>query len=218
MDEPTIATDPSTVTYKNLFAYCDNDPINRFDNGGQFWNVIAGAFIGGVIGGASQAISNLIDGKPILQDIATSAVKGALGGALTAALPGASTTINVMMSVGESIESDIKNGENIQTIAVNAALSAGFAAATSNGTIFSNKNIMEDTFSAVKKVLPGNHPSVKRTAKKFLKNTCKALSREIKSGIADGVFVNEVRDATEWYTGLYTGSKSTYCTLERANR
>lgn len=38
MDEPTIATDPSTVTDKNLFAYCDNDPINRFDNGGRFWD------------------------------------------------------------------------------------------------------------------------------------------------------------------------------------
>ena len=40
MDEPTIATDPSTVTDKNLFAYCDNDPINRRDDGGQFWDTL----------------------------------------------------------------------------------------------------------------------------------------------------------------------------------
>ena len=44
------------------------------------------------------------------------------------------------------------------------------------------------------------------------KSTKKAVLNEIKSGIADGLFVNCVKDATRWYTGLYTGSTFNYGT------
>jgi hypothetical protein len=40
----------------NLFAYCDNNPVMRFDADGEFWFVI-GAVAGGLIGGAVSAIS-----------------------------------------------------------------------------------------------------------------------------------------------------------------
>lgn len=29
---------PMALTDKNLFAYCDNNPIMRFDQGGEFWD------------------------------------------------------------------------------------------------------------------------------------------------------------------------------------
>ena len=31
---------------KNLYAYCDNNPIMRKDTGGEFWTIAAGALIG----------------------------------------------------------------------------------------------------------------------------------------------------------------------------
>ena len=42
---------------KNLFAYCDGNPITRVDDGGEFWHFIAGAVVGGLIGGISTVIS-----------------------------------------------------------------------------------------------------------------------------------------------------------------
>jgi hypothetical protein len=63
---------------------------------------------------------------------------------------------------------------------------------------------------AIGKILPGNHPNVKNAAKEFLKETGKAVWNEIKTGIADGLFVNYVKRGTQWFSGLYTGAKSTY--------
>ncbi len=54
---PTISPDSATWD-KNLFAYCDNNPVNREDDGGQFWQLV----IGGVIGGAIGAISAVASG------------------------------------------------------------------------------------------------------------------------------------------------------------
>ncbi len=33
----------------NGFAYCENEPVKRDDARGQFWNVVIGALVGGVI-------------------------------------------------------------------------------------------------------------------------------------------------------------------------
>jgi len=205
-----LTATPMELTDKNLYAYCDNNPITREDKGGQFWNVIAGAAVGALIGVASQAICNLIDGKSIGEGLGKAAITGAIGGALTAAFPGASTLISVGMSATESIISDIQTGENLPTILANATLSAGFAAVTSGGTVFSDKKIVTNTFKAIGEILPGNHPNVKNAAKKFLKKTGKAVWNEIKIGVADGLFVNYVKRGTQWFSGLYTGAKSTY--------
>ncbi len=34
----TVAATPNALTDKNLFAYCDNNPVMRRDDGGQFWD------------------------------------------------------------------------------------------------------------------------------------------------------------------------------------
>ena len=35
-----VSVTPMALTDKNLFAYCDNNPIIRVDNGGQFWETV----------------------------------------------------------------------------------------------------------------------------------------------------------------------------------
>ena len=39
-DYSVISATPMGLTDKNLFAYCDNNPIMRVDHGGQFWETI----------------------------------------------------------------------------------------------------------------------------------------------------------------------------------
>lgn len=209
-----VATGQGILGY-NMFAYCGNNPISRLDNGGEFWNIVAGAVVGAVIGALSKAVCNIIENKPITEGLASAAATGALGGALTAAFPGASTIISTGMSAIESVVTDVQNGENIPTIIANATLSAGFAAVTSGGTIFSDRKIVSKTITAVGKILPGNHPVVKDAAKSFLKKTGKAALEEIGTGIADGVVVHFVGTGTKWVYGLYTGSKNTYQSVQK---
>lgn len=41
----------------NMFAYCNNNPVNRQDEQGTLFNVIAGGVIGAIFGGVSAAIN-----------------------------------------------------------------------------------------------------------------------------------------------------------------
>ncbi len=70
---------PTELTDKNLFAYCDNNPVTRVDDEGTFWNFVIGAVVGAAISAASAAISGG-DAK----SIALSAVTGAIGGIIGA--------------------------------------------------------------------------------------------------------------------------------------
>jgi RHS repeat-associated protein len=44
-----LAATPDQLTDKNLYAYCDNNSITREDGDGEFWHILAGALIGGII-------------------------------------------------------------------------------------------------------------------------------------------------------------------------
>lgn len=65
------------ITDKNLYAYCDNNPIMRTDKDGEFWHIVAG----GLIGAATELASQVISGEKI--NIAAIAIAG-VGGAATA--------------------------------------------------------------------------------------------------------------------------------------
>ena len=39
-DISVISATPTALTDKNLYAYCDNNPVMRRDDGGQFWDTV----------------------------------------------------------------------------------------------------------------------------------------------------------------------------------
>ena len=84
-----IEATPNELTDKNLYAYCDNNPISRTDDGGEFWNWVIGAAVGAVVGFVGQAISDVItsaiNGKATISNWQTytgAVVGGAVGGAI----------------------------------------------------------------------------------------------------------------------------------------
>ena len=95
-----IAASPEKANWdKNLFAYCDNDSVNRKDDGGELWHIIAGAVIGGLMGAVTSYASGN-RGVGVLLD----AVAGAAGGALAATGAG-----RVVQAVGSSLLSMASN-------------------------------------------------------------------------------------------------------------
>ena len=88
-DDPGILTvSPLAIHDKNLFAYCDNNPTTRMDDGGEFWHILAGAAIGAVAGAISSIVSQAVSGQSInWKAVGISAASGAISGAVTAACP-----------------------------------------------------------------------------------------------------------------------------------
>lgn len=94
---------------KNLYAYCDNNPIMRVDVKGEFWNFILGAAIGGTISAGYEIISQAVNNggfKNInMKKVGIAALSGAASGALASgtlrrggqALLGAANSLDVYL-------------------------------------------------------------------------------------------------------------------------
>ena len=69
-------TDCNGFLSANMFAYCENNPVNRSDPSGEFFNTVIGAVVGATIG----AISAAITGDNIWGGLASGAASGAIAG------------------------------------------------------------------------------------------------------------------------------------------
>ena len=69
-------TDANGFLSANMFAYCENNPIMRTDESGEFFNTVIGAVVGATFGAVSAAIAG------------TSIWGGALSGAVSGAVAG----------------------------------------------------------------------------------------------------------------------------------
>ena len=86
-----ITATPTALTDKNLFAYCDNNPVMRIDETGEFWNILIGAGVGAVVGAAISIVTQLlledsppIDSEEFWANVGLSAVGGMISGGLAA--------------------------------------------------------------------------------------------------------------------------------------
>ena len=122
-----LTATPMGLTDKNLYAYCDNNPVIRVDHGGDFWHIVAGAAIGGLIGGISSIVGQAVSGQKInWAEVGVSAASGALTGAITAACPGmgavATGIVHGVVGAGTHVATELVNG---RTPTVAGTLAAG---------------------------------------------------------------------------------------------
>ena len=112
----------------NLYSYCDNNPVMRVDDGGEFWTII-GATVGAVVSGVVSIISQYattgnVDWEIVGVNVATGAISGALASTgiglvasvgLNAAL-GGGTYVAEQTIKGEKITIEISWSENITVL------------------------------------------------------------------------------------------------------
>ena len=51
---------PTALTDKNLYSYCDNNPVMRKDSEGEIWNFVIGAAVSGVVSAGFEAANQII--------------------------------------------------------------------------------------------------------------------------------------------------------------
>lgn len=93
------------LTDKNLFAYCDNNPVMRADHGGDFWHLAIGAAVGVLTQYVFDVASNLSEGKDFSEAVKPSSswadyISAAASGALAASGIGLGASIAANAGLG----------------------------------------------------------------------------------------------------------------------
>ena len=169
-----------------MFAYCGNNPTSRIDSGGAFWNIVAGAVIGGLTSFVGSILTDvtecLVEGKEIngetvdLMGACISAGLGAFTGAAVAMCPAAGSAVNSLMGACDALISGVRDNEDTITLLTNIAVSASLGAVTGSwGSDFANVTLLDDAVDAFACRSAGNHPTVKNAATKLIKQAGKFL-------------------------------------------
>ena len=129
--------DPFNTQNFNRYGYCLNNPLVYVDENGEFWHLIIGAIVGGVINWISNGAR--LDAKG-LGYFAVGAVAGAVGAGVgsgvSASLAGG-TFAGGFMSTSVAVSSSFINGA---AIGAASGLGAGFVGGFGNGLV-GGKNI-----------------------------------------------------------------------------
>ena len=117
-----LSFSPNSITDKNLFAYCDNNPVIRADDGGTAWHIVAGA----LIGGAGELVGQLLSGTSIKDINWTKVGIATLSGGLTAAC---GPVLGAAISGATNVAMDLIDGERnpvelTKSFAIGATISA----------------------------------------------------------------------------------------------
>ena len=133
-----VTATPTGLTDKNLYAYCDNNPVARVDGSGEIWNIIIGAAAGMVAGFAVSVVSQLLDAEaPAFSSaefwlhVGVSAGVGLVSGGLAASGAGvvAQVVVNSLLSAAGSVADTAIDGvTDPLEYAINAVESAALGA------------------------------------------------------------------------------------------
>ena len=156
-----LTATPMALTDKNLYAYCDNNPVMRVDEDGEFWLVNVGLgilaqYLGDVVG-------NIIDGKTgrdILQP--TSSLGEYIAAGVTSLIPGTGicgALVSNVVSEGICVVEDLILGNEVNLS--NSLINIGIGTIIDTGfEIITNK-----VTDAISSKIPHNYSSYAHSAR-----------------------------------------------------
>ena len=117
-------------TGDNMFAYCNDNPVNRSDSNGNFSVNVIGALVGGAVALGMDMLNYAFSGQPIdWGQVAIDVAFGALSGFfLSAENPLLDAAINLLNNTVNEVYAQAKNGfrgsnllSSVKTVALNTA-------------------------------------------------------------------------------------------------
>ena len=216
-DIPEITVfDPSNPQWnKNLFAYCDNNPVMRVDGSGGFWNFVVGAVAGALVGGISSIIGQIASGEEInWGSVAVSAGAGALSGLLVASGVGVVGSVigNAVISGGESVATQAieKGSVDFGEAAGHAILGGAMGAVGGKGgTGFAGKHLQSLDSQWTKRVVnTASHQGVKAAVPEMKSATTyyfKSAKKVLPQAVVNEIIIPGARDYAMYrmYDSIY---------------
>ena len=185
-DSAVLTATPDALTDKNLYAYCDNNPIMRVDEDGEFWNIVAGA----AVGAAFTLVTELIDNQGKMTAASWAKVGiSALEGGLTAAV---GPVAGALISAGASIATDLIDGErDFSKIALNAVGSLAVSGVSSGveflGRAAAVKKLEKSSAAQIKRFVTSIDGSITGKMRNEIKNP-KNWSKDLRKKVFDNIF------------------------------
>ena len=201
------STDATGLLSTNMFAYCENDPVNKSDPSGEAFSLITiavGATVGALVNAAGTALSNVAAGKDWNDGIGLALLSGAVFGAVSTISmnPAARLAISAVASAAESVYDQVKNDGSVNL----GRLTADVAVGTISGYSGYIGNSLTGSFVKSGSMLKGQignafksknvFDGLKRAGKNYLKRTFKLYKgeffsvRKILKGIGSTVGYN----------------------------
>ena len=112
---------------KNLYAYCDDNPITRVDGDGQCWNIVVGAVIGAAMNVLAGGVAAAVTGQEYtVTDMIVAGFAGAVAGGLGSVKKLA--VLKIVGAIGGGVISAVyagfysyKRGDSVLTTVGNAS-------------------------------------------------------------------------------------------------
>ena len=176
------STDATGLLSTNMFAYCENDPVNKSDPSGEAFSLITiavGATVGALVNAAGTALSNVATGKDWNDGIGLALLSGAVFGAVSTISmnPAARLAISAVASAAESVYDQVKNDGSVNL----GRLTADVAVGTISGYKGYIGNSLAGSFVKSGSMLKGQignafksknaFDGLKRAGKNYLKRT-----------------------------------------------
>jgi RHS repeat-associated protein len=177
-----LSTDQGVIG-NNTFAYCGDNPVNRIDSEGQFWNFVIGAVVGAVIGGVTAALSGG-DATEIIVGTLAGAASGLLAAsgigligqvAISAGIAGVSNaaTQGIHIATGKQEEFDFVDLAVDVGIGALAGAIGGKGMGKSTNIQTLNNNLTKKVTPVLKELKHLNFGKAKSLAKSILKPAIK---------------------------------------------
>lgn len=192
-DIELLTTTPTSLTDKNLYAYCDNNPVVRVDANGEIWTVVAGvginlvtSYVAAKVTGqeygwkdaAAAVVTGVVSGTSGVGILANSVVSGVISGFLSY-----SSGASFKASVITGIVSGVSNATGIGNLATKAGVKPGFKTGLVVDTVFGAG--YSCTATATNKVIVANNQrktvSTKKEVAKTKKTTVKKTTTQKKT-------------------------------------
>ncbi len=191
-----LTATPMALTDKNLYAYCDNNPVMRVDDGGEFWHIAIGAVIGAAVGAVAKVITNVATGQDWSDGVGLAALSGAASGALAAtgvcmvgSIVGNAVISGASNAANQVIENKGFGNFNWDSVLVDATI--GGLAGAIGGKGFGTNHLKTTSKQLTKRVTNAfSHNGVKaatKETKKAVVNYVKNTSTVIYQGVSGGV-------------------------------
>ena len=120
---------------KNLYVYCDDNPIMRVDGDGQFFWI--GGLIGAAVNVVTGGIAASVTGQRYTIVDMVAAVSGFLAGGLTCFSPDIVSMIGGCISGSYAVYCSLKRGDSLLMTALNVGIAFGATSYIGNLTGFS---------------------------------------------------------------------------------